>query len=76
MRVNCDTSMYTSIMSAVATALDMHTQTNFGENGFSQYTWSNDLKEKVLQFSFLVFRQSMKKPGSVLGGSLESIVAS
>ena len=43
-------------MSHIVAALDSHTPTNVGEKGHLQYTWSNNLKERLLQFSFQLTR--------------------
>ena len=43
-------------MSALISALDKHTPTQTGENGHSEYTWSNDLQELIVQFHFQVVR--------------------
>jgi hypothetical protein len=43
-------------MSALVSALDKHTPIQIGENGHQEYTWSNDVREKVLQISFQLTR--------------------
>jgi Mg-chelatase subunit ChlD len=43
-------------MAALVNALDNYTPTQFGENGHTEYGWSNSIQEKILQFSFQVTR--------------------
>jgi len=43
-------------MSALVSALDKHTPIQIGENGHQEYSWSNDVREKVLQISFQLTR--------------------
>jgi hypothetical protein len=39
-------------------ALDNHTPTQYGEKGHIEYTWSKNVQEQILQFSFQVTRTS------------------
>ena len=39
-------------MAALIGALDNYTSTQIGENGHTEYTWSNNIKERILQVSF------------------------
>ena len=41
-------------------AMDTHTPKTIGENGHVQHSWSNDLREKIVQFSFQLVRTSEK----------------
>ena len=43
-------------MAAMVQALDNNTPTQYGENGHIEYTWSNNVQEQILQFSFQVTR--------------------
>lgn len=43
-------------MAAIISALDNYTPKQLGENGHSEYGWSNNIREKILQFSFQVTR--------------------
>jgi hypothetical protein len=43
-------------MAALIQALDIHTSKQYGENTHPEYTWSNDIREKILQFSFQLVR--------------------
>jgi len=48
-------------MSNLINALDNYTPKQFGENGNVEYTWSNNMKEKILQFSFQLVRTTADK---------------
>ena len=43
-------------MAAIISALDNYTTKQFGENGHTEYGWSNNIREKILQFSFQLTR--------------------
>ena len=43
-------------MAALINALDTHTSSQFGENGHIEYGWSNDIQERIVQFSFQLVR--------------------
>jgi hypothetical protein len=43
-------------MAAIINALDSYTPTQVGENGHVEYGWSNDTREKILQFNFQLVR--------------------
>ena len=43
-------------MSAILTALDNYSPTQLGENGHTEYRWSHNIQEKILQFSFQLTR--------------------
>jgi hypothetical protein len=43
-------------MSALISALDHFTPSQIGENGSIEYTWSNDLQERIVQLSFQLTR--------------------
>jgi Domain of unknown function (DUF2828) len=43
-------------MSAIVSALDKFTPTQIGENGSSEYTWSWDIRERIVQLSFQLTR--------------------
>ena len=45
-------------MAALVNALDNFTPQQIGENGHVEYGWSNNLQEKIVQFSFQVTRTS------------------
>ena len=39
-------------MTALFNALDNYTPSQIGENGHSEFTWSNSTREQILQLSF------------------------
>jgi len=45
-------------MSSIINALDNYTPMQVGEKGHSEYGWSNNIKELILQFSFQLTRTS------------------
>ena len=45
-------------MSALINALDNLTPTQRGENGQAEYTWSNSIRERIVQLSFQLTRVS------------------
>ena len=45
-------------MSSLVSALDKHTPKQIGENNHVEYTWSNDINEKIVQFFFQLVRTS------------------
>lgn len=47
-------------MAAIIDALDNLTPTQLGENGHSEYTWSNQVNEQILQLSFQLTRTQDK----------------
>jgi hypothetical protein len=72
-------------MAAIIHALDNFTQIQFGENGHKEYSWSNDIREKIVQLSFQLTRQSTTEKNknlsiilsemlSILKNKLESLV--
>ena len=43
-------------MTALFNALDNYTPSQVGENGHSEFTWSNGTRERILQLSFQLTR--------------------
>jgi len=43
-------------MAALINALDNSTPIQYGENGHTEFSWSNSIQEKILQFNFQVTR--------------------
>jgi len=43
-------------MSAIISALDNYTPSQIGENGTTEYTWSNSVRERMVQLSFQLTR--------------------
>lgn len=63
-------------MAALINALDSHTSKQFGENGHAEYGWSNNIRERILQFSFQLTRTDDKganKLSSVLKDILTTL---
>lgn len=49
-------------MASLVQALDNNTPTQYGTNGHIEYTWSSNLREQILQFSFQVTRTHHDEP--------------
>jgi hypothetical protein len=47
-------------MAALINALDNNTNKQIGKNGHIEYGWSNNIREKILQFSFQLVRTNEK----------------
>ena len=45
-------------MAALINSLDNITPSNLGENGHKEYTWSNNIRERILQLSFQLTRNT------------------
>lgn len=48
-------------MATLVNALDNLTPKQIGENGHAEYSWSHNIREKILQFSFQLTRTDEKK---------------
>lgn len=48
--------VYSTNMTALFNALDNYTHSLIGENGHSEFTWSNSTREQILQLSFQLTR--------------------
>jgi len=65
-------------MAALITALDNHTSKQIGENGHTEYGWSNSIREKIIQFSFQLTRtdeRGLQKLSVVLKDILTTLKA-
>jgi len=62
-------------MSSLVSALDNYTPKQIGENGHAEYTWSNNIREKILQFSFQLTRTN-DKGISILASTLKEMLNS
>ena len=51
-------------MSALINALDNYTPKQVGENGHVEYSYSNELRERIVQLSFQLVRLKSESPGS------------
>jgi len=63
-------------MSALINALDTHTSTQVGENGHAEYGWSNNIRERILQFSFQLTRSNeyiTQELSVILSGILDTL---
>ena len=59
---------------ALFTALDAHTPVQLGENGHTEYGWSNDIRENIVQLSFQTVRTT--EEGIIeLGNTLYSLAS-
>ena len=58
-------------MAALIGALDNNTSKQIGENGSTEYTWSNSIKERILQLSFQLTRTN---DASVLSKQIDSLL--
>jgi hypothetical protein len=63
-------------MAALVTALDNFTPRQFGENGQKEYTWSNQIREKIVQFSFQLTRQKHSNKNTNLPVVLSELLMS
>ena len=61
-------------MSAIISALDKYTPVQAGENGHSEYAWSHDIQEKIVQFSFQLVRSKDKLQIQNLSKILEELL--
>jgi len=52
-------------MAALISALDTNTSKQIGENGHTENGWSNDIREKIVQFSFQITRTDEKTAQSL-----------
>lgn len=64
-------------MASFIQALDSRSsrQTQLGENGHTEYGWSNDIQEKILQFSFQLTRARDKNELEKLNQALHNILS-
>ena len=65
-------------MASLINALDIHTSKQFGENEHAEYTWSNNIREKISQFTFQLTRtdeNGVKKLAVVLNELLHFLFA-
>ena len=47
-------------MNFLVSALDYFTPSQIGENGYVEYTWSNNIRERILQISFQLTRNKTR----------------
>jgi hypothetical protein len=63
-------------MTALVTALDNFTPSQIGENGHSEFTWSNSTREQILQLSFQLTRTKDMTSLSTIADKILSQLAS
>jgi hypothetical protein len=63
-------------MAALVNALDNFTPTQLGENGHSEYGWSNSIRERIVQLSFQLTRQNRDNKKSDLSTILFDLLSS
>ena len=61
-------------MSAIISALDNFTPSQIGENGSVEYTWSNSIRERIVQLSFQLTRTRDQDSINNLGVQTEKIL--
>ena len=61
-------------MTALFNALDNYTPSQIGENGHSEFTWSNSTREKILQLSFQLTRCKDEKQIHKIAEYLEILI--
>lgn len=62
-------------MTALVKAMDNFTPSQIGENGHSEYTWSNNTREQIIQLSFQLTRASSTAIVSSLSERVDSILS-
>ena len=63
-------------MAAIINALDNNTNKQIGKNGHIEYSWSDNIREKILQFSFQLVRtneKNEKKMSNILKDMLTTL---
>ena len=61
-------------MSAQISALDNYTPSQIGENGSCEYTWSNNIRERILQLSFQLTRTRDETTNTRLAKQTDNIL--
>lgn len=64
-----------SATSSFLSAMDKHTPKQLGENGNPEYTWSHELKERIVQFYFQLVRCKNYKDTLDLSNILDDIIS-
>ena len=60
-------------MAALSACMDKHTPKTVGENGNVEYTWSHDIKERIMQLHFQLVRCTPER-GEELGNTYLEIL--
>jgi hypothetical protein len=61
-------------MTALVKALDNFTPSQIGENGHSEYTWSKNIREQIVQLSFQLTRANSSSVIASLANRVDSIL--
>jgi hypothetical protein len=61
-------------MTALVSALDNFTPSQLGENGHSEYTWSSNTREQIIQLSFQLTRAASPRIVEALAQRVDSIL--
>ena len=61
-------------MTALVKAMDNFTPSQIGENGHSEYTWSKNTREQIVQLSFQLTRASSPSVVSTLANRVDTIL--
>ena len=61
-------------MSSIISALDNFPPVQIGENGTTEYTWSNSLRERIIQLSFQLTRTSDENTINILSCQTDKIL--
>ena len=64
----------TALISAFVSALDIFTPTKIGENGSKEYTWSNSIRERIIQLSFQLTRTRDENTINGLAATTDTIL--
>jgi len=62
-------------MTALISAMDNFTPSQLGENGHSEYTWSSNTREQIVQLSFQLTRAASPKIVDALATRVDSILS-
>ncbi len=62
-------------MTALVSAMDNFTPSQLGENGHSEYTWSSNTREQIVQLSFQLTRAASPKTVESLAERVDSILS-
>ena len=62
-------------MTALISAMDNFTPSQLGENGHSEYTWSSNTREQIVQLSFQLTRAASPKIVDALAQRVDSILS-
>jgi hypothetical protein len=61
-------------MAAIVNALDNFTPSQIGENGHREFSWSNNIQERILQLSFQLTRTNDSNQVKILAMQIDKIL--